>query len=566
MKKLTSIFSSVALALGIWATPAVAEEVKVNLPSFPVTLNGVLMEQEQNEYPCLVYKDITYVAMTYYDARLLGLESNWQDATGLAIKKADFIADQSTLQGEYVPYFQEKANEITYQATLPEFAIQVNGTAIDNKTEEYPLLIFRDVTYFPLTWRFAHTEFGWDYNFDGEKGLVITPVPTPVINTSSPIISTAPTVKNVLKTNTNLVNLRTGPGTNYDKVTQIANAGTYLTYLDVKDDWYKIRTSDGKIAWVASWLVDWETTSQGTFTTLGVTSVLPMTDKTQIVINHGQYNNVRINKASSDILDITLSNTTVGMSLNDMSFSTGPVYSMQATNNGNNDVRLVLALKPGSYCNLLENDGKLTINVYARQEESTYGLNGKVIMLDPGHGGADVGAIGSFLGVTDEEVGLGVALKLKALLEANGASVVMTRSAKETAVELYSRPAFANAIEPDLFISIHADSIKPNTVPYGAKIFYYAGDEHLSLKAQKYVRKELAAAVQEGIAAATLRKATVATNNYVVLRENNHPSILVECGFLSNPEDEALLATEEYRQKLAEGIYAGILNYFTMYP
>ena len=102
MKKIINIITSVVLALGVWVTPAAAAEVEVSLPTFPVTLNGVLMEQGQNEYPCLVYKDITYVAMTYYDARLLGLVSAWQEETGLIIKKADFVADQSTLQGEYV--------------------------------------------------------------------------------------------------------------------------------------------------------------------------------------------------------------------------------------------------------------------------------------------------------------------------------------------------------------------------------------------------------------------------------------------------------------------------------
>lgn len=565
MKKIINIFCSLALAWGISLTPAVAAEVEVSLPTFPVTLNGVLMEQGQNEYPCLVYKDITYVAMTYYDARLLGLVSTWQEETGLVIKKADFIADQSTLQGEYVPYFQEEVNNSVYKATLPEFAIQVNGTVIENSSEEYPLLIFRDVTYFPLTWRFAHTEFGWQYNFDSENGLVVTPVPTPVV-TQAPTISTAPTVTRYLKTNTDLVNLRQGPGTNYEKVGQMAHAGTYLTYLGTQNDWFNVRTADGKEAWVASWLVDWEIVTQGPVTSVAMDSVIPMADKTQIILSHGQNNKVRINSATATLLDITLSNTTVGNILSDSSFAVGPLQSMQVINNGNNEVRLVLNLKPGSYCNLLDDAGRLTVNIYARQEDNAYGLNGKVIMLDPGHGGADVGAIGSFIGVTDEEVGRVVSLKLKDLLEAQGANVIMTRSAKETGVELYSRPAFANAVEPDLFISIHADSIKPNTVPYGAKIFYYAGDDYLSLKAQKYIRQELATAVQEGIAATTLRKASVATNNYVVLRENNHPSILVECGFLSNPEDEALLATDEYRQKLAEGIYAGILNYFTMYP
>ena len=68
----------------------------------------------------------------------------------------------------------EEANAQTQTAQFVEGPIRVNGTSVDNAAEPYPLLLFRDVTYFPLTWRFAVNEFGWQYSFDSENGLVIT--------------------------------------------------------------------------------------------------------------------------------------------------------------------------------------------------------------------------------------------------------------------------------------------------------------------------------------------------------------------------------------------------------
>ncbi|CAK4847112.1 unnamed protein product [Aphanomyces euteiches] len=105
--------------------------------------------------------------MTWYDSRLLGLEANWSPDEGLTIK-------QSQVTSSYVPYKSERRNATAYRAQIPASAVTINGKAIDNTKEEYPLLSFRNVRYFPLTWRFAHDEFGWDYKWDAASGLSIT--------------------------------------------------------------------------------------------------------------------------------------------------------------------------------------------------------------------------------------------------------------------------------------------------------------------------------------------------------------------------------------------------------
>lgn len=139
----------------------------VTLPTFNVVLNGIDMDNQNSKYPFIVYKEITYFPMTYNACRFLGLESNWKGMEeGLRI-------DMSDISAAYSPDRTEIWNSSSYYAMIPTFPIHVNGKLIDNSTEEYPFLIFRDITYFPITWRFAYQEFGWGYRFDPELGLSI---------------------------------------------------------------------------------------------------------------------------------------------------------------------------------------------------------------------------------------------------------------------------------------------------------------------------------------------------------------------------------------------------------
>ncbi len=147
-------------------TAIAAPGVQVVLPTFKVSLNGVAIENSDNQYPLLVYKDITYFPLTYYDCRFLGLESAWNRNAGLAIVKTD-------VNWDYHKYKSSSRNNNIYSAQVASFKITVNGKEIDNSREEYPLLLFRNVTYLPLTWRFAVDEFGWKYSFDQNDGLVI---------------------------------------------------------------------------------------------------------------------------------------------------------------------------------------------------------------------------------------------------------------------------------------------------------------------------------------------------------------------------------------------------------
>ena len=171
MKKLWIRLLTAALVLGLLPAPAAhaaGRTVRVSLPSHAVTLNGQTVSSDYSRYPFLVYKDITYFPMTYYDCRLLGLSTSWSREDGLAIEK-----DDAGLS-EYSREVQSAKNAGTQQAQITEGPVRVNGKTIDNSSETYPILSFRNVTYFPLTWRFAVEEFGWDYHFDGDAGLIIS--------------------------------------------------------------------------------------------------------------------------------------------------------------------------------------------------------------------------------------------------------------------------------------------------------------------------------------------------------------------------------------------------------
>ena len=186
MKKLvhgavyTALVSILVLyGVSAYATSAYAASVQITLPGFPITLNGIQIENAARPYPLVVYKGITYFPMTYNDSRFLGLESNYTPQTGLDIRHTgiagNFDDDQSMTSNP------QKAT-----AQTAAFSIRVNGKPIDNNVEEYPLLLYRNITYFPLTWRFAVDEFGWEYHFDHTSGLVIYSTPPGPVALPSP--------------------------------------------------------------------------------------------------------------------------------------------------------------------------------------------------------------------------------------------------------------------------------------------------------------------------------------------------------------------------------------------
>lgn len=143
-----------------------AQTVTVTLPDFPITLNGISLDNDYRTYPFVVYKGITYCPMTFYDSRFLGLETEWDNEDGLTIEATDVVCGLHEDKSN-------KRNKKSEMASIADQPIRVNGQLIDNGSEDYPVLTVNDVAYFPLSWHYAQEVFKWDYGYDDATGLVI---------------------------------------------------------------------------------------------------------------------------------------------------------------------------------------------------------------------------------------------------------------------------------------------------------------------------------------------------------------------------------------------------------
>ncbi len=146
-----------------------AEAIRVNVATYyKVTLNGQIIDSSRLTYPLIEYKSITYFPATYYDSRFLGLVTDWNQPT------QTFKIDRASGAIAYRPTFRTGTNAASYNtAKIMDCKVVVNGKTIDNAKEEYPLLLFRNVTYFPMTWRFFVDEFGCYYSYTHENGFVV---------------------------------------------------------------------------------------------------------------------------------------------------------------------------------------------------------------------------------------------------------------------------------------------------------------------------------------------------------------------------------------------------------
>ncbi len=194
-------------------------------------------------------------------------------------------------------------------------------------------------------------------------------------------------------------------------------------------------------------------------------------------------------------------------------------------------------------------------------------VTNKVIVIDAGHGIPDEGAEGNN-GTTEAQTNLKIALKLQNLLEQSGATVLLTRSDENAIYDLesetlrekkvsdiHNRVKIGNESSADIFVSIHLNKI-PQEQYWGWQCFYNQNDKSKIL-AEK-LQENLNEAIQKGN-----KRVPMKLDNVYIMKNVQIPISIVECGFLSNEEEEKLLLTDEYQEKLAWGIYNGIMDYFS---
>ncbi len=172
-KSILAVLLAFVLALPLMPlSPAqAASSVRVNLPYFPVKINGQTMDQTHSEYPFLYYKDVTYLPLTWNNLQALGLRYGWSEEEGLQVSSnRDY--PPPVVETLLVQDLMEATNSgRVYTAQLAQGPIRIGAASIDNLNEPYPFLMFRDVTYMPLTWHFVHDLLQLDIRWSEGEGL-----------------------------------------------------------------------------------------------------------------------------------------------------------------------------------------------------------------------------------------------------------------------------------------------------------------------------------------------------------------------------------------------------------
>ena len=194
-------------------------------------------------------------------------------------------------------------------------------------------------------------------------------------------------------------------------------------------------------------------------------------------------------------------------------------------------------------------------------------VSGKTIVLDAGHGFPDQGAE-SISGVTEANLNLKITQKVQSLLEQSGCNVILTRSdengiydatsntlREKKVSDIKNRVKIGNESSADAFISIHLNKI-PQSQYYGWQTFFKQNNEK-SEQLARSIQEELNRSIQKE----NKREALKITGKYII-EYVDIPTTIVECGFLSNHDEANLLEQDSYQNKLAWGIYNGIMDYF----
>lgn len=194
----------------------------------------------------------------------------------------------------------------------------------------------------------------------------------------------------------------------------------------------------------------------------------------------------------------------------------------------------------------------------------TVGINNvktkKTVIIDPGHGGIDVGTVG-IDGSLEKNINLSISLDLYDYLMVSGINTVLTRDGdyevykageKRTKSDLYNRMDFINSVPDSILISIHQNHFE-NEAEWGTQVWFSPNDEISPTFADKILQS-----VKKNIQPENKRENKVSDNSYYILYKAQKPSVMVECGFVSNKNENNKLQDKEYQKDMAYSILAGI--------
>lgn len=194
----------------------------------------------------------------------------------------------------------------------------------------------------------------------------------------------------------------------------------------------------------------------------------------------------------------------------------------------------------------------------------TASLAGKLIVVDPGHGGKDSGAVDEFRSnsIYEKNIALAIGRRLRDVLTQNGATVLMTRT-DDSFPSLESRPRFANAHHADYYVSIHCDATKVQNSRSGTAVYYHGASGMCRLMAADIGRRisQVSGLPYNGVKSDMIQYGGRFVTGYGVLRASEMPAVLVEAGFMTSDSDLAKLRDDAIQQRIAEGVVAGLRDF-----
>lgn len=482
--------------------PVTINDYEISVLAAPVVMNGKKVDKNTRSF---VYNDRTLVHIRFLE-QYTDAKVSWENKTKTAT--IDYKGNKFELSIDYGVASVNGETKVLDKGSIPRLAKFKGET--DSKTM-VPLSFLAEAMGF---------EVGWDYK--NKNAFINTkPVAKPVEN---PDVGKAPESN----------------GTNkiLDIKKEIVNKREAIVIYGTKD-------------------VKWNT--------------MKFEDPARMVI---------------DLMDSTIQNSTNEEYNYEVDFIKGVrVSQFSPDKNYKSDdkiVRLVFDLKDGISnfdITIIRNENKIIIYPIKVIGENTGTFKGtsignnafdipnnfipkdKLIVLDPGHGGAQPGAI-SPNGIQEKDVNLEISLKVEKALKNAGYNVLMTRH-EDIAVGPYERTSFANRNQAAIFLSIHANSSESSTLVNGVEVLYAPAPRgSFKEKGQNLITESILDEVVKSTGAK--RRDIFERPNLVVLRETKMPALLIEVGFLSNLEEEILIASNDYQNKIVQGILKGINRYFSI--
>lgn len=385
------------------------------------------------------------------------------------------------------------------------------------------------------------------------------------------------------------VNIRTSPNLGSSVITKVSS-GQQLEVTGEQNNWFAVRLADGRKGWIAGWLVavrydmNKKETPADSNRVAGLLSRwnpgiraiagdLPLFTGVEVErtgngillkISADSYlsmpSSFRLNNPSRLVFDFS-AHLGEDSSSPALPANYGPVTQVRLGQLDNQTVRVVADLQaPASYALDQSSDGR-TITIQIRSVD----LSEKLIVIDPGHGalqswGSDPGAIGP-TGLRERDVNRSISLQLGNILLNEGYTVIYTRQS-DTGLTLEDRASVASISGAELLVSIHCNASTDRSMA-GTMTFYHAPwgtDQENQISA----RKMLAGLIQDELFNRLQRENKgIRDANFSVLRNCPVPAALVEIAFISNPEEEKLLAEPTFQRRAAEAIALGIKRYLS---